>query len=124
MSAVDLVLDFLLASSFEGIIACEEAAVVMLRFALTQRCARLRGAVVRARGLRQAAADNRLLMWQERAFAAERGRGNSQQLLCIIRELDLYRDVLVTLVSRHPELAGEVRALRSELRGVESDEEQ
>ena len=63
-------------------------------------------------------------MWQERAFAAERGRGNSRQLVYMIRELDLYRDVLVTLVSRHPELAGEVRALRSELRGVESDEEQ
>ena len=111
-----------------------------MRLALAQRTERMRRVVVRARALLQAAASGRLQMWRERASAAEARLGleGDRELLAIdvaleetdldenpsiaarvvdlIQERELYRSVLVNLVSRHPELVNEVLTLRSELR--------
>ena len=106
--------------------------------------------VVRARALLQMATNGRLQMWRERAWSAEARlelEGNRELLAIdaaleetdldenpssaarvvdLIRERELYRAVLANLVSRHPDLADEVLALRSELRAeiVGSDDEQ
>ena len=123
---LDLVFDFMLSASPTDIVAQEQAAKEMMRLALTQRNDRRHCVVVRARVLLQMAADSRLQQWQERAWSAE-ARGSEQELLAIdalleqagldvapsvtasvanlVRERNLYRDVLVDLVSRHPEPA-------------------
>jgi hypothetical protein len=144
--ALDLVFDFMLSASPAGIVAQERTAKEMMRLALVQRNDRRHRVVVHARALLQMAADSRLQQWQERAWSAE-ARGSDRELLVVdaileqagldvapsitasvtnlVRERDLYRDVLVNLVSRHPELADEVLALRSELRAeiMSSDDE-
>ena len=134
---LDLAFDFMISTTPTDIVEQEQTAKEMMRLALTQRNDRRHAVVVRARVLLQMAADRRLQQWRERAWSAE-ARGSVQELLAIdaileqagldvapsitasvanlVRERNLYRDVLVNLVSRHPELVDEVLTLRSELR--------
>ena len=136
-SALDLVFDFMLSASPADVILQEQTAKEMMRLSVTQRNDRRQAVTVRARALLKMAADKRLQQWQERAWWTAECRG-TEELLAIdvileqagldatpttaasvanlVRERDLYRDVLVNLVSRRPELADEVLALRSELR--------
>ena len=144
-SVLDLIFDFMVSAAPTDIVLQEQTAKEMMCLALTQRNDRRHTVVVRARILLKMAADKRLQQWQERAWSAE-ARG-VQELLAIdaileqagldvapsitvsvanlVRERNLYRDVLVNLVSRHPEFVDEVLALRSELRAdvVSSDDE-
>ena len=145
-SVLDLVFDFMVPAAPTDIVQQEQTAKEMVRLALTQRNDRRHAVVVRARVLLKMAADKRLQQWQERAWSAE-ARGSVQELLAIdtileqagldvapsitasvanlVRERNLYHDVLVNLVSKHPELVDEVLTLRSELRVevVSSDDE-